>query len=115
MNLKYLLYSIILFTLGQTSVWFQTNGQFVFEWIKRNPLLVSLLGVPISYTYIYATRFGGLAFNGSLWPQRFLGFSIGIIIFALLTNVLLGEGINFKTGLSLLLAFLIIVVQVVVK
>ena len=32
-----LLIGIILFTIGQALIWFQTNGQFINTWAKENP------------------------------------------------------------------------------
>ena len=51
-------------------------------------------------------------FNGLLWPQRFLAFSTGIIIFTVLTWYLKGEGLSVKTLVSLGLAFLLSIVQI---
>jgi hypothetical protein len=115
MNIKYLCYCVLLFAIGQVSVWFQSNGQFISEWFKNNSFILSLFGIPISYVYINATKYGGLAFGGNLWPQRFIGFSVGIMAFAILTNNFLGEGINLKTGLSLFLSFIIILIQIFIK
>jgi len=115
MKLKYLFYCISLFTIGQASVWFQTNSQFISEWAKKNPFYLSLLGIPISLIYIKATNYGGLAFNGNLWPQRFLSFSIGIVIFASFTYLFLGEHMNLKSWISIALAICIISIQVFMK
>jgi len=110
--MDYFFLCILLFTVGQVLVWFQLNGQFINEWFKNNTLILSLLGVPISYIYIYTTKYGVKSFDGLLWPQRFLGFSIGIIIFALMSHYVMNETLNTKTILSLGLSFLIILVQI---
>jgi hypothetical protein len=47
--LNNILAAIILFTIGQAMIWFQTNGQFVWPWAKENPMLMALIGFPISY------------------------------------------------------------------
>ena len=96
-------------------MWFQLNAQFFWDWAKKNPLILTLLGLPFTYAFILATNYGIKAFNGVLWPQRFLGFSIGIIIYGLLTYFILHEGITTKTMISLSLAFLIILVQILMK
>ena len=51
-------------------------------------------------------------FDGLLWPQRFIAFACGIIIFSILTWVLKGEGINTKTMISLILALCLVSIQV---
>lgn len=111
-NFKYFLLTCFLFLLGQTGVWFQLNGQFIWDWAKRNPILMSFVGVPFTYLFILATSYGEKAFMGLMWPQRFLGFSIGIIMFAILTHHFLGQGISVKTWVSLTLAVMIIIIQV---
>jgi hypothetical protein len=112
LKMNYFLICLLLFTVGQALVWFQLNGQFISEWFKNNTLILSLLGVPISYIYIYATKYGVESFGGLMWPQRFIGFSIGIIIFALMSYFIMKEGLNLKTILSLTLSFFIILVQI---
>jgi len=113
MNNSTLLFAILLYTLGQSLIWIQTNGQFVWKWVDRNPLFMSIfLGVPISYIFIKATRFAVDYFDGTLWPSRFIGFSIGIICFALLTWFIKGEGMSAKTLTCCLMALTIISIQI---
>ena len=77
-SIKDLIIGSCLFLVGQILVWYQINGQFISGWIKSNPWLMSLLGIPISYIYILATRHTVDAFGGELWPQRLIGFSMGL-------------------------------------
>lgn len=107
-----LLLGMLLFLAGQTLIWFQTNGQFISEWAKRHPLILSIVGgTAISYMFIKATALIAGYYGGALWPGRFIGFSMGITSFAFLTWYFLGEGINMKTAVSLVLAFALISVQ----
>ena len=111
-NLQKLILGTLLFLLGQTLVWYQINGQFISTWMKKHPLAVSFLGVPISYVYIYATQYLVEAFDGDMWPQRLIGFSMGMIAFAFLTWLHLNRGITLKTGVTLTLAVVIVLIQV---
>jgi hypothetical protein len=111
-NITKLITGTLLFLLGQTLVWYQINGQFLSEWVKKNPLIMSMLGIPISYVYIVATRDLVIAFNGELWPQRLIGFSMGMISFAFLTWFHLNQAITLKTATTLALAFTIVLIQV---
>ena len=111
-NVSKLVTGTLLFLLGQTLVWYQINGQFLSEWVKKNPLIISLLGVPISYVYIVATDHLVTAFDGELWPQRLIGFSMGMISFAFLTWFHLNQAITLKTATTLALAFTIVLIQV---
>jgi hypothetical protein len=108
--MKYLLYAILLFLVGQSLIWFQTNGQFVWEWVKKHPFIMSLMGVPIAYIFIHASN-NSQAYFGNLWGGRMLGFSSGMITFTILTWIFVGEPITVKTFLTILLAALIIVIQ----
>jgi len=111
--LRGLIAGMLLFLAGQTMIWFQTNGQFVYPWIKKNPFLVSLLGgTIISYMFIRATAYIAEYYDGQIWPGRFIGFSLGIASFTFLTWYLMGEGINTKTAISLGLSFVLISVQI---
>jgi hypothetical protein len=107
-----LIAAFCLFFLGQTMIWVQTNGQFVWPWFKKHPLAVSVLfGTTISYILIYGTRFIVEYYDGLLWPGRFIALGSGIISFTFLTWYLLGEGITLKTIVSLLLACSLIGIQ----
>ena len=104
--------AIILFTIGQAMIWFQTNGQFVWPWAKENPILMALIGFPISYILIIATKYVVVGFDGLLWPGRLVGFGTGMIVMAILTYCYMGEGITTKTLISLVLATTLVFIQV---
>ena len=107
-----LFWGTLLFLIGQVLVWYQINGQFLSEWMKKHPLVMSLFGIPISYTYIWATPHLVIAFDGQFWPQRLIGFSMGMIAFACLTWFHLNEALTAKTAVTLALAFAIVLIQV---
>ena len=109
---KNILFCILIFLFAQTLVWLQLNGQFVWESFRKYEWVLILFGIPISWLFLESTRQGVAGFDGLLWPQRFLAFSTGIIIFTILTWYLKGEGLTIKTMVSLGLAFLLSVVQI---
>ena len=109
---KNILFCILIFLFAQTLVWLQLNGQFVWESFRKYEWVLILLGIPISWLFLESTRHGVAGFDGLLWPQRFLAFSTGIIIFTFLTWYLKGEGLTVKTMVSLGLAFLLSIVQI---
>ena len=103
---------MLLFLAGQVLIWFQTNGQFLSKWAKDHPWIMSIVGgTLISYMFINATALIATHYGGQLWPGRFIGFSMGITSFAFLTWWLMGEGINMKTTICVILAFAIICIQ----
>ena len=107
-----ILIGIILFVITHIIIWFQVNGQFVWPWAKDNPWTMAILGLPISYALIIATKYVVAGFEGLLWPGRLLGFGLGMIIMAILTWYILGEGISTKTLVSLTLAVTLVMLQV---
>jgi hypothetical protein len=108
-----LVIAFILFLIGQSIIWFQSNGQFLWEWWKVNPILVSFtLGGFASYLFIKATYYAYSYFDSLLWPGRFIGFGTGILMFALLTWFFMDEGINLKTAVSLCLATTLLTIQI---
>lgn len=113
MNYKDIIFGLVIFTAAQTLSWYQSNGQFINEWVKNNPLLVAaVMGMPIGLGYIYGTTYIVNAFDGTLWPARLLGFATGILSFTALTYIHMKEGINIKTAVILILAVMILLLQV---
>jgi hypothetical protein len=111
-----LLIALLLFFLGQSLIWIQTNGQFVWPWFKRHPFLISItMGTLISYLLIFGTKLIVEYYDGLLWPGRFIAFGSGMISFTFLTWYLLGEGITLKTIVSLFVACSLIGIQLLWK
>jgi len=109
---KNLIYGLLFYFVGQTIIWFQSNGQFIWPWFKNNPIILSIFsGSIVSYMFILGTQYLYTYFGGIVWPGRFIGFSIGIFIFALFAWYFLGEGVNMKTLISLVLAGMLIAIQ----
>jgi hypothetical protein len=116
LNKTALLIGVAFMIAAQVSAWLQLNGQFVWQWCKDHPwLMIIIPSVPISYFYLYATKYLAEGFDGALWPMRFLSFGIGIIIFAWLTYWLNGESMNSKTIASLCVAVILIGIQILWK
>ena len=107
-----LLLGIVFFLLAHLITWFQLNGQFLWEWFQKNTFILAILGIPISYLYIWGTKHTVQHFDGTMWPARFIGFEGGIVIYAILVGMFFKEGINLKTLISLILATLLVFIQV---
>ena len=103
-------YVIVLAIFIHIAIWFQLNGQLIWKWFKDNPLLLSLLGVPISYGWL---RFTAIAYEsyGELWAVRLIGFATGMISFPIMTWLLFNEGITLKTAVSIILSCVIMILQ----
>ena len=107
-----MLYTIFLFVVANIIIWYQLNSQLVWEWAKgtKSMWIMSLLGIPISILFWYATKWGYIGF-GNLWAVRFLGFATSMITFPIMTYFYLGETITLKTLITILLAIIIMILQ----
>ena len=109
---KYVVLTIAIFILNNVLIWYQLNSQLVWDWAKgtKSMLVMSLLGIPISMLFWYATKWGYIGF-GNLWAVRFMGFAASMITFPIMTWLYLGEVITLKTLITILLAFIIMILQ----
>ena len=102
MNLHSLLIGSLLFIIAHVIVFYQLNGQFLWNWFKE--LLM-----------IWGTKYTVEGFDGLLWPTRFVGFGLGMVIYAAGVSYYFNEGISAKTLISLLLSVVLICIQVLWK
>ena len=111
---KYIVITTLLFLLNNVLIWYQLNSQLVWDWAKTSKSMwfMSLMGVPISVLFWYCTKFGYEGF-GALWPVRFMGFATSMLTFPLMTYFYLGEAITLKTGITILLAIAIMILQLI--
>ena len=111
MDYKALTIGVFFFIASQVVIWFQSHLQFFNKWASDNPIIISSVGMIVSYGSIMATKHIAGAFNGLVWPSRFIGFSIGIILFAFLTWIFLKEPLSYKSMVCIGLAFCILAIQ----
>ena len=107
-----MLYTIFLFVVANIIIWYQLNSQLVWEWAKgtKSMWIMSLLGIPISLLMWLCTKWGYIGF-GSLWAVRWLAFGSSMLVFPLMTYFYLGETITLKTLISIILAIIIMLLQ----
>ena len=104
------------FVIAHILTFFQLNGQFLkIDWFRKNEIWVAVAGVILSFFYMWGTKYTVNGMGGLLWPARFIGFSIGMIIYAIGTSYFFSEGINLKTTVSLALCLMLLMIQVVWK
>jgi len=102
---------IVVYIIG----WHQLYGQFIHNFYKKYELWLIWLSVPTTWLTIYATRLLTEYFNGKMWPNRIFTFSIGIIMFTILTTIYFNERLNLKTLVLVGLCGLIVALQVIWK
>ena len=109
---KYVLITIGIFLLNNILIWYQLNSQLVWDWAKgtKSMWIMSLFGIPISLLMWLCTKWGYIGF-GNLWAVRFMGFATSMLVFPIMTYFYLGEAITLKTLISIILAIIIMLLQ----
>jgi hypothetical protein len=117
MVFKDLALGVFWFLMAHLVTFYQLNGQFfkTTDWFKKNEIIVAAAGIIISFFYIWGTKYSVQGFGGLLWPARFIGFGVGMIIYAIFVNYHFGETLTPKTIVSLCLALILICIQVLWK
>ena len=72
---------------------------------------MTLMGVPVGYFVILASREMVSLYGGETWPNRIIGFSIGVIVFSVMAWFILKEPMTTKTLICLSLSFIILLIQ----
>ena len=114
MKSHYILITILIFFFNNIIIWFQLNGQLVWDFWKswKGITLSLLMGIPITAMFWYATKIGYQGF-GNLWSVRLLGFATSMISFPIMTWLYLGEVVSLKTIISIVLAIAIMLLQLI--
>ena len=110
----YIVLTILIFFLNNIFIWYQLNGQLVWDFWKswKGIVCMLLMGIPVSGLFYIATKIGYQGF-GNLWAVRFLGFATSMMTFPIMTWLYLGEVITIKTIITILLALVIILLQII--
>lgn len=107
--------AILLLSLVYVVGWYQIHGQFLSEWFKKYEYYLIFISVPSTLISIRAIKLINEHFNGLIWPNRILTFTIGIILFTFLTSFHFGEKLSIKTLTLLSLCASIVILQVIWK
>lgn len=108
-----LLIGILLLVGAQIGVFFQLFAPLKYTVLKTNWWLY-LIAIPIVWGFSNGTRITGEEL-GNMWGVNIVTFVSGIVVFTLLNNIVFNEAINLKTGICLLLAFIIVAIQTLWK
>jgi hypothetical protein len=103
------LYGILLMIIGQAMVFMQIYAPLKIEALDNNWFKYGM-AIPISFVFIEGIR---LFLDGTEtnWGSRFMLFTTGTIIFAIMNHQIFGETINLKTITCLGLCLMIILIQ----
>jgi hypothetical protein len=106
---------ILYYLIAQVLVWLQLYGPLKIDWMKDNKWIVYAMALPITYIFILATKYTVDAMDGATWGSRFIQSGIGVITFAFMAWYINDEGINLKTGISIFLVLILIMIQLMWK
>lgn len=101
--------------MGQIGTFMQLQGSYKYGWYQKYQWVVILASVPLGWLYIKSVNYFIEGFGGQIWPSRLLGFSVGIIVFTLMSHYMFREPLDIKNGICLLLGFSILMIQLFVK
>ena len=102
---------LLVYLFSQAFTFYQLQGHLWNDWIKKHPFLMSLFGVPVGYLVILASRQMVQLYDGQTWPNRIIGFSIGVLVFGFMAWYMLKEPISTKTTVCLILSFAVLCIQ----
>ena len=110
----YIILTIFIFFINNIAIWYQLNGQLVWGFWKSTQGIVTslLMAIPITALFWYATKIGYIGF-GNLWAVRFMAFATSMLTFPIMTWLYLGEIITLKTGITIILAIIIMLLQLI--
>jgi len=111
LNWYYILIGAGITVIAQIGAWLQHNLQFKYPELDEKWWGMYALSVPLTYVFITATKYNMLGYGESIWGARFVGFAIGMIVYAFMIQWFFGEKFTSKIAVQLFLCFLIIVIQ----
>ena len=110
-KLTSILFIFCVYLVSQIFTFYQLQGHLWNKWIKDHPFLMTLLGLPLGYLTILASREMVHLYNGQTWPNRIIGFSVGVFVFSFMAWFILKEPITLKTTICLILSFAVFCIQ----
>jgi len=111
LNWYYIFLGAAVTIIAQLGAWFQHNLQFKYPKYDETYWGWYALAIPLTYVFILATRYNVAGYGGSIWGARFVGFALGMIVYAIMIQWFFGEKFTMKIAIQLLLCFTIILVQ----
>ena len=115
LNWGYIFLGAIITIVAQLGAWFQHNLQFKYPNLDHKWWGMYVLALPLTYVFILATKFNVQGFGGSIWAGRFVGFALGILVYAIMIQIFFKEPFTVKIALQLILCFAILLIQAFMK
>jgi len=100
---------------AQIGAWLQHNLQFKYPKLDETWWGWYAVALPLTYLFMVSTKYNVLGYGNSIWGARFVGFAIGMLIYAIMIQIFFKEPFTLKIALQLFLCFTIIFVQAYLK
>jgi len=110
-NWYYIILGAVVTVIAQLGAWLQHNLQFKYPELDEKWWGMYALSVPLTYVFILSTKFNVEGYGGSIWAGRFVGFAIGIVIYAIMIQIFFKEPFTTKIATQILLCMAILAVQ----
>ena len=114
-NIKLILMASFLFIFAQGGAWLQHNLQFKYPKLGPEWWGWYLASIPITWLFLKSTQLGVIGFGGSVWANRFLGFVVGMMVYAVLTQWFFNQEMTLKVWIQMALCVSILFVQFYMK
>ena len=111
LNWYYIFLGFLVTILAQVGAWYQHNLQFKNPKYDETWWGMYILAIPLTYVFILATKYNVIGYGGSIWGGRFVGFALGMLVYAIMIQIFFKEPFTTKIAVQLLLCFSILAVQ----
>ena len=111
LNWYYIFLGFVVTIIAQVGAWFQHNLQFKNPKYDETWWGMYAMAIPLTYVFILATKYNVVGYGGSIWGARFVGFALGMLVYAIMIQIFFKEPFTIKIAVQLLLCFTILAVQ----
>ena len=111
LNWYYIFLGFLVTIIAQVGAWFQHNLQFKNPKYDETWWGMYAMAIPLTYVFILATKYNVVGYGGSIWGARFVGFALGMLVYAIMIQIFFKEPFTMKIAVQLLLCFTILAVQ----
>ena len=111
LNWYYIFLGFVVTIIAQIGAWFQHNLQFKNPKYDETWWGMYILAIPLTYVFILATKYNVIGYGGSIWGGRFVGFALGMLVYAVMIQIYFKEPFTLKIAVQLLLCTSILAVQ----
>jgi len=111
LNWYYIFLGFLVTILAQVGAWYQHNLQFKNPKYDETWWGMYILAIPLTYVFILATKYNVIGYGGSIWGARFVGFALGMLVYAVMIQIYFKEPFTLKIAVQLLLCTSILAVQ----